>query len=75
MKKNPQHPANKGHENARQPDEETLGTTDPQEHMKGPVSSMMQKVKEGADHNDNTEKEKEKHDQKKNTTGGDFINK
>jgi hypothetical protein len=31
---------------ARQPDPETLGTTDPQEHMKGPVSSSVQKVKE-----------------------------
>jgi hypothetical protein len=30
----------------RQPDPETLGTTDPQEHMKGPVSSAVQKVKE-----------------------------
>ena len=30
----------------RQPDPETLGTTDPQDHMKGPVSSAVQKVKE-----------------------------
>lgn len=28
------------------PDPETLHTTDPQEHMKGPVSSMMQGLKE-----------------------------
>jgi len=33
----------------RQPDPETLGTTDPQEHMKGPVSSPMQKVREEAE--------------------------
>jgi hypothetical protein len=65
----------KDNENARQPDPETQGTTDPQEHMKGPVSSFMQKVKDGADDNDNTEKEKQKHEHKKNATGGDFINK
>ena len=28
------------------PDPETLHTTDPQEHMKGPVSSFMQNIKE-----------------------------
>lgn len=33
----------------RQPDPETLGTTDPQDHMKGPVSSAVQKVREGVD--------------------------
>ena len=27
------------------PDPETLDTTDPQEHMKGPVSSFMQNIK------------------------------
>lgn len=75
MEKDTQHTPNKGNEGARKPDEETLGTTDPQEHMKGPVSSLMQKAKKGADENDNTEKEKEKHEQKKNATGGDFINK
>jgi hypothetical protein len=36
----------------RQPDPETLHTTDPQEHMKGPVSSIMQKVKDKAEEND-----------------------
>ena len=51
------------------------GMSDPQEHMKGPVSSFMQKLKDGADHNDNTDKERQKHDHKKNATGGDFINK
>lgn len=35
----------------RQPDPETLGTTDPQEHMKGPVSSAVQKVKENVEEN------------------------
>lgn len=51
MEKNQQHPPNKGNENARQPDPETLGTTDPQEHMKGPISSFMQKTKEVAEKN------------------------
>ncbi|HEY4110803.1 hypothetical protein [Puia sp.] len=55
------------------PDPETFESTDPQEHMEGPVSSMMQKAKKGAEHNDNTKKEAEKHEHKKNTTGGDFI--
>jgi hypothetical protein len=31
------------------PDPETLHTTDPQEHMKGPVSSVMQNIKEDAE--------------------------
>ncbi len=73
MEKNTQHPANQGNENARQPDPETLGTTDPQEHMKGPISSLMQKTKDGAQKND--DKEKDKHEHKKNNTGGDFISK
>lgn len=34
------------------PDPETLHTTDPQEHMSGPVSSAMQGIKENADEND-----------------------
>ena len=51
-----------------QPDPETLGTTDPQEHMEGPVSSVMQKVKAEAEENagkagdnkDNMDRKKEK---------------
>jgi len=35
----------------RQPDPETLHTTDPQEHMKGPISSLMQGVKNKAEKN------------------------
>ena len=31
------------------PDEDTLHTTDPQEHMKGPISSPMQEIKETAE--------------------------
>jgi hypothetical protein len=34
------------------PDPETLHTTDPQEHMKGPVSSTMQNIKKEANKND-----------------------
>jgi hypothetical protein len=75
MEKNKQNKPAKGNGNTKQPDADTQGTADPQEHMKGPVSSFMQRVKDGADHNDNTEKEKQKHDHKKNATGGDFINK
>ena len=32
-----------------QPDPETLHTTDPQDEMKGPVSSFMNNVKEGVE--------------------------
>ena len=34
------------------PDPETLHTTDPQEHMKGPLSSTMQNIKDEANKND-----------------------
>lgn len=47
--------------------------TDPQENMQGPVSSVMQKIKEGAKKND--DKEQEEHEHKKSHTGGDFLNK
>jgi hypothetical protein len=39
------------------PDPETLHTTDPQEHMKGPVSSTMQNIKKEANKNDDVSKE------------------
>lgn len=46
-----------------QPDPETLHTTDPQEHMKGPLSSMMQGTKEGFEDNGSEEEvEKTKED-------------
>jgi len=35
-----------------QPDPETLHTTDPQEHMQGPISSIVQGVKEEAEKED-----------------------
>ncbi len=31
------------------PEEETLHTTDPQEHMEGPISSIMQGIKKDAE--------------------------
>jgi hypothetical protein len=46
------------------PDPETLHTTDPQEEMKGPVSSFIQSIKETAEENDNVTKEEA--DKKKN---------
>lgn len=51
------HQPNKDHQKLGEPDPETLGTTDPQEHMKGPVSSVMQKVKEEAEDNDEKDRE------------------
>ena len=57
-----------GQNDLEQPDPETLHTTDPQEHMEGPVSSMMQGVKKTAEKNasssetqDNDEDEDENH--------------
>ena len=42
---------------ALKPDPETLHTTDPQENMKGPVSSFIQNIKEEANKNDKVSKE------------------
>ena len=42
---------------AVKPDPETLHTTDPQEKMKGPISSLVQNVKEGVEEDDNESKE------------------
>ncbi len=44
---------------AVKPDSETLNTTDPQEHMKGPLSSLMQNT------GDSFEKEETKEEVKK----------
>ena len=41
------------------PDPETLHTTDPEDHMKGPFSSAMQKIKEGAEGNDDHRQKQE----------------
>ena len=48
------------------PDPETLHTTDPQEHMKGPVSSTMQNIKEEANKNDAVSKEEADRKREKN---------
>jgi hypothetical protein len=50
----------------RQPDPETLHTTDPQEHMRGPVSSFMQKVKHEAEDNDKKSKEDVEEERRRN---------
>ena len=42
---------------ALKPDPETLHTTHPQQHIKGPVSSTIQSIKEEANKNDNVSKE------------------
>ena len=42
---------------ALKPDPETLHTTDPQENMEGPVSSVVQNIKEEAEKNDKVTKE------------------
>ena len=39
------------------PDPETLHKTDPQENMKGPISSLVQNIKEGGEENDVESKE------------------
>jgi len=39
------------------PDPETLHTTDPQDHMEGPVSSLVQGVKEAVEKDDKEEPE------------------
>ena len=49
-----------------EPDPETLHTTDPQEHMKGPVSSTMQGIKEEAKKNDKVSKEEADREREKN---------
>lgn len=48
---------------AVKPDPETLHNTDPQDNMKGPVSSVMQNIKETAE--DNNKETKEEADTKK----------
>ncbi len=41
-------------------DPETLDTTDPQEHMEGPVSSLMHKTGKGFDSEESEKEAKEK---------------
>lgn len=49
------------------PDQKTLHTTDPQENMEGPVSSMMQGIKEEAEENDTESKEEADERKDRNT--------
>ena len=48
-------------------DPETLHKTDPQDNMKGPVSSMMQNMKEEAEKDDAESKEEADRKKNKNT--------
>jgi hypothetical protein len=48
---------------ALKPDPETLHKTDPQEEMEGPVSSIMQNIREGSEKNN--EESQEEADRKK----------
>ncbi len=60
QKKNPK---KEGHEDAAvKPDPETLGKTDPQEDMEGPVSSLMQKGSKVMESNENKEDASKRHD-------------
>ena len=54
-------------ESPLKPDPETLHTTDPQEHMEGPVSSVMQNIAEEAGENDKETKEEADRKKNKNT--------
>ncbi len=47
---------------AVKPDPETLNTTDPQEHMEGPISSLMHKTGDGFDSDEAEKEAKEKKD-------------
>jgi len=47
-------------DSALAPDPETLHTTDPQEKMEGPVSSVVQNIKEEAEENEERDKRDEK---------------
>ena len=45
-------------EGTTKPASETLHTTDPQEHMKGPISSLMQKAEESFKEDDTDQPKK-----------------
>lgn len=45
---------------AVKPDPETLNTTDPQEHMEGPISSLMHKTGEGFESEEAAKEAREK---------------
>ena len=56
-KKNTSTPNPEEEKKGLKPDPETLHTTDPQEHMKGPVSSVVQNVKEEVEAGDKETKQ------------------
>ena len=49
---------------ALKPDPKTLNTSDPQDEMEGPISSLMQGVKEGMENDETKEEADEKKDRK-----------
>lgn len=49
---------------AVKPDPETLHTTDPQEHMQGPISSLMQKTGDGFESEETEEEVRKKEENK-----------
>ncbi len=50
---------NDNNDDTVQPDPETLHTTDPQEHMEGPLSSLMQGTKDSFEDNGSEEEVEE----------------
>lgn len=59
-----QEPKKEQEEPALPPDPETLGKTDPQENMKGPISSTMHKIEEAMEKNDQEVPEDKKSEKK-----------
>ena len=53
---------NKSKNDSTQPDPETLHTTDPQEHMEGPVSSSMHRAGKPFDTDESKEEADEERD-------------
>ena len=49
------------------PDPGTENTTDPQENMEGPISSLVQNIKESGDDNDSDSKEDADKKKERNT--------
>lgn len=47
-------------DNGLKPDPKTLHKTDPQENMEGPISSIVQNVKENVEEDDTTKEEADK---------------
>jgi hypothetical protein len=56
-----------------QPDPETLHTTDPEEHMKGPFSSAMNKIRKNAEGNDHRNREERNVEDERTTEDQDQV--